>query len=185
MRFKQNQLLPGEADKGGVAVEFGSYAYYAVGVPQIGVSESKYPESAQHIEEAWAGQSTKTGNNPVFRPGIPQRSPHLVTLDRPNKETRARKDKARTPTCVDKHTNPEGLEEKDQKDEYPPASTKESYDPLIGPVKFRGNLKCIPFYDNAGAGSSFGNQYNRYVAEKNAPPVRILDNSTIEFVIVP
>ncbi|MFJ1796140.1 NucA/NucB deoxyribonuclease domain-containing protein [Kitasatospora griseola] len=96
------------------------------------IPRSKYPHSADHIEQAQRGEIW-TGDQ--MRQGRPK--PSIVTIDRPNA------DNNRSDSLRGIATRPP-----DDRDEYPPAMYKEGG---------RGaSVKYIPTADNTGSGSSMG-----------------------------
>jgi hypothetical protein len=179
-------VLPGEIKTSAVFLQPGvSSVYGPLGFPQIVIPRSRYPETVKHIESAWAGsQAAPIGKNPPDRIGIPKNSPRLVTIDRLGASSRKDKSTAGI-TCKEEHKNNQGVFTLDQKDEYPPLVTKESFQKVLGVTTASAHVRCIPQSDNGGSGSFSRGQYNGYATIPTATPVMVPNGSTIEFVIGP
>jgi hypothetical protein len=186
IRIDYYNILPGENPSSSVYIQTGiNTSYRPLGFPQIVIPKSRFPESAKHIESAWAGrQSRPIGTNPSDRLGIPKKSPRLVTIDRLNAPSRKGKATAGI-TCKEKHKNNKGVFQLDQPDEYPPVVTRESFQKVLGVTTTLAHVRCIPSSDNGGSGSFAARQHNGYATTPTATPTMVPNNSTIEFVIGP
>jgi hypothetical protein len=121
------------------------------GPQRIVIDENKYPESAEHIEEAqsgtiWRGRSVDDNGTPL---------PSEVTVDRPGADFNRREALNGIPG--------RGGERLDR-DEYPPAMFEEGGD--------GASVKYISASDNRGAGASMGNQARTFGLD-NGDKVRI------------
>ena len=109
-------------------------------VHEITVSRTKYPESAEHIEQAQGGQ--------IWSGDLPSQGaakPSVVTIDRPNAAARR---------AEWKKTQPEVKPRPDMdRDEYPPAMFAEGGGDA--------SLKYVTPSDNRGAGSTMGHALSR------------------------
>lgn len=99
---------------------------------ELVVNSAKYPESAQHIQEAQSG-TIWTGDR--SRSGAPK--PSVVTIDKDGADAN------RADSLRDIDTRPP-----DDRDEYPPAMFKEG--------GTGASVKYIPASDNQGSGSTMG-----------------------------
>lgn len=121
------------------------------GPQRIVIDENKYPESAEHIEEAqsgtrWRGADPVPGREPL---------PSEVTVDRPHADINRREALNGIPG--------RGGERLDR-DEYPPAMFEEGGD--------GASVKYISASDNRGSGASMGNQARTFGLQ-NGDKVRI------------
>lgn len=100
------------------------------------IDENKYPESAEHLQEAQSGTIWR-GNRSL--PGDPK--PEEVTIDRAGADINRRESLNRIPTRSGDYLD---------RDEYPPAMFAEG--------GAGASVKYIDASDNRGAGSSIGHQ---------------------------
>ncbi|GAA0696262.1 hypothetical protein GCM10010193_58750 [Kitasatospora atroaurantiaca] len=96
------------------------------------IPRSRYPHSADHIEEAQRGEIWRGDQSHQGRP-----KPSVVTIDRPNGDANREDSLRGIPT-----------RSPDDRDEYPPAMYKEG--------GTGASVKYIPSGDNQGSGSSMG-----------------------------
>ena len=147
----------------------GSSVSIAASFPQIGISKGIHPQSACHMVEAWAGAGQQNDPRGRFQPP----RPHLVTIDRPNNETRRN---ASTYPFECTALKPNG-KKADNKDEYPQALFEENGS--------AASVKCVQESDNKGSGSQIKNQINgnSFYGGIPNPYGRLDDGSVVEMVV--
>ena len=174
VQIDKNDVLQGEPRRFLGSPSSGFDVDYYFGFPQIGVSQGNHPQSAQHIQEAWAGLPSE------FRPStIEIATARLLTIDRPGIGLRRSQSiPSSMASCPEYHINPNnGKLQIDQRDEYPPAMFREN--------KGNAHLKCINGWDNGGSGKSFDLQISNYRVKPTSSPVALARDNVVEFVITP
>ena len=173
VQIDKNDVLEGEPIRFLGSPSSGFDVDYYFGFPQIGVSQGRHPQSAQHIQEAWADLPSE------FRPSTTEiATARLLTIDRPGIKKRRADSLRGLLSCPLFHTNPNnGKLQIDQRDEYPPAMFREN--------KGNAHLKCINGWDNGGSGKSFDLQISNYRAKPTSNPVALERDNVVEFVITP
>jgi len=173
VQIDKNDVLQGEPRRflGSPSSSFDVDYYF--GFPQIGVSQGRHPQSAQHIQEAWAGLPSE------FRPSTTKiATARLLEIDRSGKSKRRDDTMEGLEFCPLYHVNPkDGKLMRDERDEYPPALFKEN--------DGNAHLKCIYAWDNGGSGASFGRQINSYKAKPTSNAVKLKNTDVVEMVIAP
>jgi len=173
IEIDNNDVLQGEPRRINASPIAGGVNIYEFGFPQIGVSQGRYPQSAQHIQEAWAGLPSE------FRPSTTKiATARLLEIDRSGKSKRRDDTMEGLEFCPLYHVNPkDGKLMRDERDEYPPALFKEN--------DGNAHLKCIYAWDNGGSGASFGRQINSYKAKPTSNAVKLKNTDVVEMVIAP
>jgi len=173
IQLDNNDVLKGEPIRFLAGASSGSAIDYYFGFPQIGFPAATYPESAQHVLDAWAGAPMSIPLNGNTAPTVTRSYPHLLTLQRGvdiNGLTPVQRGRKSTAQY-----RPRGCPPNYEADEYPPKIFEENFG--------TAHIKCILGTDNSGSGGTFANTnpsgFNNYRFTGDVIP----NDSVVEFVL--